>query len=74
MAGWTLKNAGYVAHSTDRTFEEVMLSDRQFAQLIKRGEGWLWNGYELRKMKEAGKYPPERLAVSGLVMSTETRL
>ncbi len=38
------------------------LTDRQLAQLIERAEGWPWNGYELRKMKEAGKYPPRRLA------------
>lgn len=39
------------------------LTDRQLAQLIERGKGWPWNGYELRKMKEAGKYPPKRLVV-----------
>jgi len=38
------------------------LTDRQLAQLIERGEGWPWTGYELRKMKQAGKYPPRRLA------------
>jgi hypothetical protein len=38
------------------------LSDRQLAQLIERGEGWPWNGYELRKMKQEGNYPPRRLA------------
>jgi hypothetical protein len=34
------------------------LTDRQLAALIERGRGRLWNGYELRLMKEAGKYPP----------------
>lgn len=38
------------------------LTDRQLGQLTERGKGWPWNGYELRKMKEAGKYPPKRLA------------
>jgi hypothetical protein len=37
------------------------LTDRQLAALIERGLGWPWNGYELRSMKEAGKYPPQRL-------------
>jgi hypothetical protein len=37
------------------------LTDRQLAALIERGRGWPWNGYELRLMKEAGKYPPQRL-------------
>jgi hypothetical protein len=36
------------------------LTDRQLAALIERGRGWPWNGYELRLMKEAGKYPPTR--------------
>jgi hypothetical protein len=27
-------------------------------QQIERGRGWPWNGYELRLMKDAGKYPP----------------
>jgi hypothetical protein len=33
------------------------LTARQFEQLNERGRGWPWNGYELRKMKEAGRYP-----------------
>jgi hypothetical protein len=37
------------------------LTDRQLAALIERGRGWPWNGYELRLMKEAGRYPPRRL-------------
>jgi hypothetical protein len=37
------------------------LTDRQLAALIQRGRGWPWNGYELRLMKEAGKYPPAPL-------------
>lgn len=40
------------------------LTDRQLAQLIERGQGWPWNGYELKKMKDAGKYPPKRLAIA----------
>ena len=36
------------------------LTDQQLAALIERGRGWPWNGYELRLMKEAGKYPPQR--------------
>jgi hypothetical protein len=35
----------------------VRLSDDKLAALIRRGEGWPWNGYELRQMKAAGKYP-----------------
>jgi len=42
---------------------EWWLSDRKLAQLIERGRGWPWNGYELSKMKDAGKYPPKRLKV-----------
>jgi hypothetical protein len=37
------------------------LTERQLAALIERGRGWPWNGYELRLMKEAGKYPPKGL-------------
>ena len=37
------------------------LDDRKLAQLIERGRGWPWNGYELKKMKEAGQYPPQAL-------------
>jgi hypothetical protein len=39
------------------------LSAAKLASLIKRGQGWPWNGYELRLMKAAGKYPPKRLDV-----------
>ena len=39
------------------------LTEQQLAGLIERGRGWPWNGYELRLMKEAGKYPPQRLVV-----------
>jgi hypothetical protein len=35
------------------------LTEKQIADLIERGRGWPWNGYELRLMKEAGKYPPK---------------
>jgi len=41
------------------------LTHRQLAQLIERGKGWPWNGYELRAMKQADKYPPQRLSVHG---------
>jgi hypothetical protein len=37
------------------------LTDRQLAELIERGRGWPWNGYELGLIKKAGKYPPQRL-------------
>lgn len=39
----------------------VMLDDAKLAALIERGRSWPWNGYELRLMKEAGKYPPQRM-------------
>lgn len=39
----------------------LKLCDRQLAQLIERGEAWPWNGYELRKMKEA-EVPRRRLS------------
>jgi hypothetical protein len=38
----------------------LMLTDAQLSQLIERGKGWPWNGYELRRMKATGKYPPKR--------------
>ena len=38
----------------------VMLSDAKLKALIERGRGWPWNGYELKQMKLAGKYPPKR--------------
>jgi hypothetical protein len=44
----------------------VMLADSKLAVLIERGRGWPWNGYELRKMKEAGKYPPERITLADI--------
>ena len=40
------------------------LTEKQLDDLIERGRGWPWNGYELRLMKEAGKYPPTRLTLS----------
>ena len=40
----------------------VDLTDKQLAALIERGRGWPWNGYELKLMKAAGKYPPQRVA------------
>jgi hypothetical protein len=39
----------------------LRLTSRERHQLIARGHGWPWNGYELRRMKEAGCYPPVRL-------------
>ena len=39
-----------------------MLTDAKLKALTERGRGWPWNGYELRLMKEAGKYPPQRRA------------
>ena len=36
------------------------IPDKQLAQLIERGKGWPWNGYQLIQMKRAGKYPPSR--------------
>jgi hypothetical protein len=38
------------------------LREQQYAELGERGKGWPWNGYELRLMKKAGKYPPQPLA------------
>jgi hypothetical protein len=40
------------------------LTDGQLAALIERARGWPWNGYELRLMKQAGKYPPARLSAT----------
>jgi hypothetical protein len=37
------------------------LREQQYGKLVERGKGWPWNGYELRLMKKAGKYPPQRL-------------
>lgn len=39
----------------------VLLSDAKLAALIRRAEGWPWNGYELEQMRKAGRYPPQRL-------------
>jgi hypothetical protein len=36
------------------------LTDQQLHTLVERKRGWPWNGYELIKMKDAGKYPPAR--------------
>jgi hypothetical protein len=41
--------------------EGFKLTTKQRHQLRARGIGWPWNGYELRKMKEAGTYPPRPL-------------
>jgi hypothetical protein len=40
------------------------LSGRERHQLIARGHGCPWTGYDLRKMKEAGRYPPQRLTLA----------
>ena len=40
---------------------EFELTPEKFATLRRRAEGWPWNGYELQKMREQGKYPPKRL-------------
>ncbi len=40
------------------------LSRRERHKLIARGHRWPWNGYELRKMKEARRYPPQRLTMA----------
>jgi hypothetical protein len=38
----------------------VMLTDAKLTALIERGRGWPWDGYQLRLMKAAGRYPPAR--------------
>jgi hypothetical protein len=48
------------------------LTDRQLAALIQRGRGWPWNGYELRLMKEAGKYPPAPLVTRKTALAADT--
>lgn len=35
------------------------LTDNQLSGLAARKRGWPWNGYELRLMRAAGKYPPQ---------------
>ena len=40
------------------------LSSRERHQLIARGHGWPWTGYELLKMKERGCCPPQRLTMA----------
>lgn len=42
---------------------QMELTDNQLSALAERKLGWPWNGYELRLMKEAGKYPPKRLNI-----------
>ena len=54
------------AHKADIRFwgcssVHLELTDAQYAALLERGRRWPWNGYELRKMKAAGKYPPAQL-------------
>jgi hypothetical protein len=41
----------------------LFLSDKQLGELIERGKVWPWTGYELKQMKEAGRYPPKPLHV-----------
>ncbi len=48
----------------------VWLTDAKLSVLIERGRGWPWNGYELRLMKEAGKYPPTRLTLANVRIAT----
>ena len=50
----------------------VMLTDAKLAALIERGRGWQWTGYELKKMKEAGKHPPPRLKLHNVLTSTDS--
>jgi hypothetical protein len=50
----------------------VWLTDAKLAALIKRGEGWPWNGYELKLRKQAGKYPPQRLTLANIRKATGT--
>jgi hypothetical protein len=49
----------------------VMLTDAKLAALIERGLGWPWNGYELKQMKEAGKYPPQRVTLASVRRATK---
>jgi hypothetical protein len=49
----------------------VMLADAKLAAVIERGRGWPWNDYELRLMKEVGKYPPQRQTPSKQVDSLD---
>ena len=46
------------------------LTEPKYRVLIERGRGWPWNGYELRLMKEAGKYPPTRLTLANVRIAT----
>jgi hypothetical protein len=39
----------------------MLLDDRQLRALAARARGWPWTGYELIQMRNAGKYPPQRL-------------
>jgi hypothetical protein len=41
----------------------MQLTDNQLSALAERKRGWPWNGYELRLMRAAGKYPPQRLNI-----------
>jgi hypothetical protein len=40
----------------------MLLSDQQLRSLAERARGWSWKGYELIQMRNAGRYPPQRLA------------
>ena len=48
----------------DRTGSvHMQLTDSQLCALAERKRGWPWNGYELRLIRAAGKYPPQRLNI-----------
>jgi hypothetical protein len=49
----------------------LQLSARQRLQLIARGIGWPWNGYELMQMYQRGEYPPQRLTPLRRLKSSE---
>jgi hypothetical protein len=48
----------------------VWLPDGKLAALIEPGRGWPWNGYELKLMKAAGKYSPQRLKLTNVLTAT----
>jgi hypothetical protein len=39
------------------SFLAVLLDDQQYSFPLERGKAWPWNGYELKRMKQAGRYP-----------------
>jgi hypothetical protein len=40
------------------------ITNKQLAQLIERGKGWPWNGYQLVQMKRAGGEVPKSAKMS----------